>query len=347
MKKNILDLNYTELLTLLTENREKSYRASQIFSWIYEKGKFDFETMTNLSKSLRSFLKENFILEPLEIAEKRVSIDGTTKYLLKLEDNNYIESVIIPHPNRTTYCVSTQVGCPIGCRFCATGLAGFQRNLKAGEIVNQILTLRRDSGTKPNRIVYMGMGEPFLNYEEVIKSLEIITHPTGMKMSTRNITLSTVGIIPRIYDFAKVSGAYRLAISLHSAQQRKREKIIPVAKKYRLGDLKKALLRFQKEKGKRITIEYILLKGFNTSKEDALQLRNFLSGLKAFVNLIPYNPTPNDEFERPDNKEVEKFHQTLLELGINAEIRREKGTDIEAACGQLRRIKLYGVGGGI
>lgn len=338
--KDILSFTYSELLKILTENGEESYRASQIFSWIYEKGVLDFESMTNLSKRLRTYLKENFLLETLHISEKRTSKDGTTKYLLKLKDGNYIESVIIPHPNRTTYCISTQVGCPIGCKFCATGMTGFQRNLEAGEIVNQILTLKLDSGRPPNRIVYMGMGEPFLNYKEVVKSLEIITHPAGLNMSTRSITISTVGIIPQIYDFAKIPGAFRLAVSLHSAQQTKREKLIPIAKKYRLIDLKEALLGFQREKGKRITIEYILLKGYNTSKEDAISLKNFLKGLKAFVNLIPYNSIPEGYFNRPEETEIKKFHETLLELGINAEIRKEKGTDIEAACGQLKRIKL-------
>ncbi|MCS7233872.1 MAG: 23S rRNA (adenine(2503)-C(2))-methyltransferase RlmN [Synergistetes bacterium] len=349
--KDILNLTYVELLKILTENGEKSYRASQIFSWIYKKEVFDFESMTNLSKTLRTYLKENFLLQPLEVSEKRISKDGTTKYLLKLRDGMYIESVIIPHPNRTTYCISTQVGCPIGCKFCATGMVGFQRNLESGEIVNQILTLRKDSGINPNRIVYMGMGEPFLNYEEVIKSLKIITHPAGLNMSTRNVTISTVGIIPKIYDFVKVSGAFRLAISLHSAQQSKREKIIPIAKSYRLTDLKKALLDFQEKKGKRITIEYILLKEYNTFKEDALSLRNFLEGLKTFVNLIPYNPISNGVFKKPSEDEVKKFHEMLLKLGIKAEVRKEKGSDIEAACGQLRGIRPSlencGVGDGI
>lgn len=338
--KDILSLSYTELLKILTERGEKGYRASQIFSWIYEKGVFDFNVMTDLSKSLRNHLAENFILSPLKIMDKRVSRDGTTKYLFELKDNLCIESVIIPHPNRITYCISTQIGCPIGCSFCATGMTGFQRNLEAGEIVNQVLTLRHDSRISPNGIVLMGMGEPFLNYEEVTKSLTILSHPSGLNISTRSITVSTVGIIPKIYEFSGVEGAYRLAISLHSANQKKREKIIPIASKYTLSELKRALLTFQKRKKKRITIEYVLLKKFNTSEEDALLLKNFLDGLKAFVNLIPYNPVPNSPFERPDDREIKRFYENLLSLGINAVIRIEKGSDIEAACGQLRRTKL-------
>ncbi len=338
--KDILSLTYKDLLKILSEKGEKGYRASQIFSWIYGKGVSNFNAMTDLSKELRKYLEENFFLSPLNIIEKRIAQDGTTKYLLKLRDGSCIESVIIPHPNRITYCISTQVGCPIGCAFCATGMAGFQRNLNAGEIVNQVLTLKADSKTPPNRIVYMGMGEPFLNYDEVIKSLEILSHPAGANISTRSITLSTVGMVPKIYEFAKVTGSYRLAISLHSAQQRKREKIIPIAAKYRLNELKKAILSFQKEKGKRITIEYVLLREFNTSEEDAISLKIFLKGIKAFVNLIPYNPVKGSPFERPDLEEIRRFHQTLIKLGINAIIRKEKGNDIEAACGQLRRIRM-------
>ncbi len=337
---DILNLTYPELIKILTEKGEESYRASQIFSWIYEKGVFDFSEMTNLSKKLRKELKSQFELRPLTIVEKQTSRDGTTKYLLGLRDSLCIESVIIPHPNRITYCISTQVGCPIGCLFCATGMAGFKRNLSCGEIVNQVLTLRMDSGKKPNRIVYMGMGEPFLNYEEVIRSLKILTHPAGIGMSTRSITVSTVGIIPRIYDFARVEGSYRLAISLHSAQQRKREKIIPIAKKYRLSDLRKALLAFQKIKGKRITLEYVLISGFNSSRNDALALKSFCKGLKVFVNIIPFNPIPGSKYKRPSPRETREFHEYLLELGINSEIRREKGIDIQASCGQLMRIFL-------
>ncbi|MCD6362642.1 MAG: 23S rRNA (adenine(2503)-C(2))-methyltransferase RlmN [Synergistetes bacterium] len=338
--RDILNLSYPELIKILTEKGEESYRASQIFSWIYKKGTFEFNDMTDLSKKLREELKTQFKLQPLRVIERRVSKDGTIKYLLGLQDSLCIESVIIPHPNRTTYCISTQVGCPVGCLFCATGMAGFKRNLSCGEIVNQVLTLRMDSGKSPNRIVYMGMGEPFLNYEETIRSLQILTHPAGMSTSTRNITVSTVGIVPKIRAFAHIHGAYRLALSLHSARQRKREKLIPIAKKYRLSDIKRALIAFQKEKKKRITIEYVMLKGFNISREDALSLRNFAKGLKVFVNLIPFNPIPGSPFRKPSPGEISRFHQMLLELGINAEVRREKGSDIEAACGQLRRYLL-------
>ncbi len=333
----ITDMTYEELKEEITQVLGwERYRADQISDWIYDKKVFDFQAMTNLSKEQRKILSENYRIDKLELVEKRVSkIDGTTKFLWKLEDGNTIESVLIYHKNRVSACVSTQVGCPVGCKFCATGLSGYVRNLRAGEIVAQILHMEREEKIRVGNVVFMGMGEPFLNYENSIKALKIMNHPKQIGIGIRHITVSTVGIPDKIVEFAKDGKDARLAISLHASSNYKRDIIVPMNRKYPIEEVLQAAREYQRITGNRISIEYIMIREFNDYDSDAKKLVEILRGLKVFVNLIPVNPVV-EEFRKPSRRRMEAFKNILKRNGIEAEIRREKGADIEAACGQLR-----------
>lgn len=337
---NLLDMSYEEVVNAVVEMGLEKYRADQLLDWIYRKHVFVFEGMTNLSKEHRSLFREKFSIRLPKLLEKKVSkIDKTTKFLYELEDGNTIESVLLFHEGYATACISTQVGCPVKCAFCATGQSGFVRNLTVGEIVGQILAIEKDSKRIIRNVVYMGMGEPFLNYENVIKSVKILVHPKMKNIGVRRITVSTVGIPEKIVRFADEGLDVRLAISLHASSNEKRDVIVPLNRRYTIEEVLQAAKVYQEKTGRRITIEYILIKEFNDFDEDARRLAKLLKGLKVFVNLIPVNPTSSD-LEKPSHWKMVRFKEILLENGIEAEVRQEKGADIEAACGQLRLRKL-------
>ncbi len=335
---NTLDLNYEEWVKLCTDQWElPRYRADQICQWIYQKKVFNIPDMTNLSKELRNDLAlEMFILPPSLMKEEVSSIDRTTKYLWSLLDGETIESVVIFHGNHTTACISSQVGCPLGCGFCATGQSGFVRNLSVAEIVGQFLAMEKRVGKDINNIVYMGMGEPLLNLDNVLKSIKILNHPKQRKLGIRNISVSTSGIIPGIDAIAEFDLPVRLSISLHAPTDRIRSRLMPVNNKYSLNPLIASLKNYQEKTGERITIEYIMIDGVNDSKDAAYELVSLLSGLDVYINLIPCNPV-NDKYRRSPQETIKAFSQILKKLEIEVEIRKEKGTDINAACGQLRR----------
>lgn len=329
-------MSYDEFLTAIKELGLERYRADQVLDWVYKKHVFVFEKMTNLSKEQRNLLAEKFSINLPEIVDKRVSsLDKTTKYLYKLPDGNTIESVLLFHEGYATACISTQVGCPVKCSFCATGQSGFVRNLSTDEIVSQILAIEKDSNQTIRNIVYMGMGEPLLNYDNVLKSVRILIHEKTKNVGIRRITISTVGIPEKILKLSDEGLDLNLAISLHASTNEKRDQIIPMNKRYSIEEVLHAARIYQEKSDRRVTIEYILIREFNDFDEDARRLAKLLKGMKVFVNLIPINPVVSN-MERPTQWKINRFKEILLESGVEAEIRYEKGADIEAACGQLR-----------
>lgn len=341
MRKNLLDFNYEELVEEFGKLELEKFRVDQVWDWIYKKKVFDFEGMTNLSKENRNLLSERFYIYIPELLDMQISaIDKTTKFLWKLEDGNTIESVLLFHPDRVTACISTQVGCPAKCIFCATGQSGFVRNLSAGEIVSQIIAMESHRRVNIGNIVYMGMGEPLLNYAEVVKSVKILNHKKGKNISMRRISISTVGIPEKIIDLANDLPEVKLAISLHAPTNFKRDIIVPMNKKYSVEEIIHAAKEYQKITKNRVTFEYILIREFNDFVDDAEKLAQLLKGIGAYVNLIPINPVPSSgelKLERSHHWAIERFKEVLDKHNIENEIRKEKGTDIDAACGQLRR----------
>lgn len=338
-KPNLRNYNIDELKELMKSLGEPSYRGEQLFHWITCKDALSFEEMTDLPKALRAKLSENFSLELPEVVDKEEDLDGTVKFALRLKDENLIETVIIPERDHYTLCVSTQVGCPIGCKFCVTGKLGFRRNLEVYEIISQVVLARRylkEKGEElPLRnIVFMGMGEPLLNLENLIKALKILAHPKGFNYSRKRLTVSTVGLIKEMEILAKEFPT-ALALSLHAPTDEIRRKLIPIAKKYSVKDLISVCKRFPRIKNSRTTIEYIIIKNINDSLECAEKLAELLKGYPFKVNLIPFNPHPLLPFERPSQEEIERFQKFLLSKGILTTVRKSKGLRIEAACGQL------------
>ncbi|NPA40432.1 MAG: 23S rRNA (adenine(2503)-C(2))-methyltransferase RlmN [Thermodesulfobacteria bacterium] len=333
-------LELHELRELFKELGEPSYRGEQVFHWITCREAISFHEMTDLPKSLRSRLSELFSLELPEVIETKTDVDGTTKFAIKLKDGEVIESVLIPERDHYTLCVSTQVGCPIGCKFCLTGTMGFKRNLTTGEIISQVVIGRRYVKEKElelplRNIVFMGMGEPLLNYENLLKALKILAHPKGFNYSKKRLTVSTVGIIEKIKKLAK-DFPTALAISLHAPFDDLRRELIPIAVRYSVKDLIEVCREFPRIKNSRITVEYVLLRGINTDLKCAKRLAELLKGKVFKVNLIPFNPHPELPFERPTEEEIEAFQRYLLDRGILTTIRKSKGLNIRAACGQLR-----------
>lgn len=320
---------------LVSSLGEKPYRVHQIYEWIFQKDVSSIGEMTNLSKNLRNQLSELSYISRLSIADKRVSKDGTEKYLLMLEDGNSIESVLIPDEDRLTLCISTQVGCKLNCAFCLTGKGGFIRNLNHYEIIEQILSVRREKKDIIN-IVLMGMGEPLDNYENVIKSIKTMISPHGLKIPAKRITLSTSGLIPEIKKLAKENLKINLAVSLNASDNETRDKIMPLSKKYPIEELLKTLKEYPLPPNRRITFEYVMIKRLNDSIEDAKKLSNILKGIKCKINLIPFNSYEGVDYEAPDYKNVEDFRNILISQHYTTIIRKSKGADISAACGQLR-----------
>jgi 23S rRNA (adenine2503-C2)-methyltransferase len=334
-RQNLIGMTDMEMTELLTKMGEAPFRARQLYYAVYGRQCADFADMTDLSRSFRLRLAENFSLELPEIESLYCSTDGTEKYLLRLSDNHRIEMVHIPEPGRDTLCLSSQVGCSAACRFCVTATLGFKRNLTAGEIVGQVLLLsRRKPGIlKTLNLVFMGMGEPLLNYEEVMKAFRLMADSRGLSISPRRITLSTCGIVPGLQRLAKETLIPQLAVSLGSPEDALRNELIPVNRKWDLKQLMQACRAVPVRK--RITFEYTLLRGVNDRPEDARRLVRLLSHQSAKVNLIPLNPHPAIPFQRSEEGVAERFQSYLFDHGISAFLRKSRGEDIQAACGQL------------
>ena len=334
--RNIKELSRQQLAEWLKEQGQPAYREKQLFRWIC-KGASSFDEMTDISKDLRSSLSEHFSCESISVELVQISKDGTRKYLLKLCDGNFVEAVFMKYEYGNTLCISTQVGCNMGCVFCASGIGGKIRNLYAWEIFDEYLVCRKEAGEDINHIVLMGMGEPFDNYDNVSEFLKDIHDSDGIGLSYRNITLSTSGIIRKIHAFADDFPQVNLAISLHAATQEEREKLMPVAKGNRLDDLIKACRAVSEKTRRRITFEYALIAGQNDRDEDVKKLSSLLSGMLCHINLIPLNPVAENGMQGSTKDAAMQFASKLDKSGIPATVRRSLGRDIDAACGQLRK----------
>lgn len=329
-------LDIKEMEKLAVDLGEAKFRGGQIFSWIH-RGVTDFDEMTNIPAYLREKLRERTLIGmPKVVKVQKSKIDGTRKYLLELSDGNRIESVFMKYKFGNSICVSSQVGCRMGCKFCASGLDGLLRNMEAGEILGQILAVEKDTGEKINHIVIMGTGEPFDNYENVSKFLKLVNNPKGLNIGMRNITVSTCGIVPKIREFAKDFPQINLAISLHHTDDESRSNLMPVNRKYPIGELLAACREYTEKTSRRITFEYTLVKGVNDSKERATALGKLLKGMLCHVNLIPLNAVEETGLKTTDRKGADLFRKQLEDMGIPSTIRRELGDDIDGACGQLR-----------
>ncbi len=343
--KNILDFTLEELKEWMKENGENAFRAKQIFDWIYKKEVFNFEEMKNISKALIGKLSENFYIGIPEVIDYLSSSeDGTRKILLGLGDGNIIECVIMKYKYGNSICVSTQIGCRMGCKFCASTLEGMVRNLTAGEILSEVLIGQKLLGERISNIVLMGSGEPLDNYDNVMKFLEIVNADYGLNIGQRHITLSTCGLVPKIREMADKEMQVTLAISLHAVSDEKRKTIMPIANKYSISEILDACNYYIEKTGRRITFEYSLVSGVNDTKEDAKSLGRLLKGMLCHVNLIPVNEIKENEFKKSTKKDIETFLNTLKAYGVEATVRREMGSDINAACGQLRRSYIKSKG---
>ncbi|MCX7785912.1 MAG: 23S rRNA (adenine(2503)-C(2))-methyltransferase RlmN [candidate division WOR-3 bacterium] len=332
---NLKQLTLTELKAMVNKIGWENYRAQQIFTWLWQKGITEINQMTNLSKQKREQLKKDYYISYLKVLDRKISIDGAQKFLLELEDSNKVESVFIPEGKRRTVCVSTQVGCPLQCSICYTGKIGFIRNLKFYEIADQVLQVQLLTKQRITNVVFMGMGEPFLNYEESIKAIELINSDYGLNIGARHITVSTAGIADRIYDFAEFPLQAKLAISLNATTDEIRNKIMPINKKYPLEKLFEAIRYYSAKKKKRVTFEYVLIKGVNDHSKDILRLQRLIDKIPCKINIIPFNPFPGSEYESPSIEQTKAFVEKLYPKLPCVTIRKSKGTDILAACGQL------------
>lgn len=337
--KSLYDFTYDQMGDMALEQGWKKFRAHQIFQWLYRKRAVSIDDMSDLSKDTRETLKQQFSLTPLKLRDKQVASDGTTKYLFALEDGSLIESVLMQFDYGKSICVTSQVGCNMACAFCASGLTKKKRNLTSGEMVAQVLYVQRDLDKQEDRlshIVVMGTGEPFDNYEHVMNFLSTVNHDRGLGIGARHITISTCGVVPKIYEFAKEHTQYNLAISLHAPNNELRDRLMPVNRAYPLEELMEAIQYYARENNRRLTFEYILLRGVNDQKEHVAQLAKLLKGLNAYVNLIPYNAVDENGFQGVDHAHAMVFYDALMKQGVRCTIRKEHGADIDAACGQLR-----------
>jgi 23S rRNA (adenine2503-C2)-methyltransferase len=334
---DLAELDRPTLEAALIERGHEPFRARQLFAWIYRRGVTDLDSMTDLSRELRATLSTGFSLTTPVIVNRERSADGTEKFLLRLADGRQIESVFIPDTPSMTFCISTQVGCAMACAFCLTGKMGLVRNLSAGEIVGQVRVLAHhvDLGDKAFNIVLMGMGEPLHNYDATMKALRILADEHGFALPPRRVTLSTVGLLPALERLASESIMPNLAISLHAPNDALRGDLVPLNKKYGVAEVIKACKRFPMRKRSRITFEYVLLAGINDSPQDARELARLVASVKCKVNLIPLNAAPGIPFERPSDAAIDRFAKTLSERGITVSVRKSRGRDIRAACGQL------------
>lgn len=338
--KNIKDYDLEDLKQEFIELGEKAFRAEQIFKWLYVDKVKSFDEMTNLSLELREKLKANYNICNFKILKKLESSDGTKKYLFDILDGNAIESVLMQYHYGKSICVSSQVGCKMGCKFCASTGIPFIRNLSSGEIVEQILAVEQDIGEKISNVVFMGIGEPLDNYNNVIKAIRILNNQKGLNIGARHISVSTSGIVPRIYDLAKENIQCTLSVSLHASNDETRSSMMPINNRYNIEELMKACKDYIKITNKRISFEYALARDNNDNLDDAKMLVKLLKGMLCHVNLIPINKIENGKFTKSSNENIIKFRDYLNDHGIVATIRRELGSDIDAACGQLRRKNL-------
>lgn len=339
LKESIYSLRPDELQEWLKDNGEKPFRAGQIYEWLYNKRVKTFDEMSNLSKGLREKLEEHFALTTLSTIIKQESKDGTIKFLFQLQDGYSIETVLMRHDYGNSVCVTTQVGCRIGCTFCASTLGGLKRHLMAGEIVEQVVKVQQtldEVGERVSSIVIMGIGEPFDNYDAMMNFLKIVNNDKGLNIGARHITVSTSGIVPKIYQFADEQMQINFAVSLHAPNQEARQKLMPIARAYKIDELLEAVRYYTKKTGRRVSFEYGLMAGENDSVEVANELADLIKGIKCHVNLIPINYVPERDYVRTSRSSIFAFEKALKERGVNVTIRREQGADIAAACGQLR-----------
>lgn len=337
-KTDIKSLSLEELKQWMAELGEKPFRAGQIYQWMHQKLAADFSEMTNLSKALREKLEETCrytVLKPVEVLTS--AIDGTQKYLFELQDGNVIESVLMKYHHGNSVCISTQAGCSMGCRFCASTIGGKRRDLTTAEMLEEVYEIQRFSKERVSNLVLMGTGEPLDNYENVVKFIKMLSDEKGLHISQRNITLSTCGIVPGIRSLAQEGLQITLALSLHASSQEKRKKLMPVANRFDLKEVLDACRYYYERTGRRLTFEYSLVGGVNDKQEDAEELAGLIKGMNAHVNLIPVNPIKERDFVQPSEGVTQSFKNKLEKYGINVTIRREMGRDINGACGQLRR----------
>ena len=338
--KNIKDYNLDELKEEFIKLGEKAYRAEQVFKWLYVDKVSSFDDMTNLSKELREKLKLEFSMHNFEILKKQESADGTKKYLFDILDGNAIETVLMEYHHGKSICVSTQVGCKMGCKFCASTGIKFARDLTSGEIVEQILAVERDENIKISNVVFMGIGEPLDNFDNVVNAIGILNNQKGLNIGARHISISTSGLVPKIYELADKNLQCTLSISLHATNDKKRSEMMPVNNAYNIEELIKACKYYIDKTNRRISFEYALAKDNNDNLEDARELVKLLKGMICHVNLIPINKIDNGNYIKSSNENIIKFRDYLNSKGIVATIRRELGSDIDAACGQLRKKNL-------
>ena len=338
--KNIKDYNLEQLEQELIKMGEKKFRAEQIFKWIYQEKVKTFDEMTNISIELREKLKENYTMCNFKILKKQQSKDGTIKYLFDVLDENAIETVLMSYHHGYSICVSSQIGCKMGCKFCASTGINFIRNLSSGEIVEQILAVEQDTGIRISNVVFMGIGEPLDNYENVINAIHILNNQKGLNIGARHISISTSGLVPKIYKLAEENIPCTLSISLHATTNEKRSSMMPINDVYKIEELIKACKDYTEKTKRRISFEYALAKDNNDNLTDAKELVKLLKGMLCHVNLIPINKIENGSYTKSSNENIMKFRDYLNDHGIVATIRRELGSDIEAACGQLRRKNL-------
>lgn len=336
---NIYNYTKQDLENYFLEIGETKFRAAQVFDWLYIKRVTSFDLMTNLKKDLIKYLKENFSMDTIKLVKKQSDVD-VKKYLFELYDGNKIEAVLMNHDYGNSLCVSTEVGCNMGCRFCESGRLKKVRNLFAFELVLQILKVEEDIKERVSHVVLMGIGEPFDNYDNVMKFINIINDPKGINIGIRHITVSTCGIVPKIKEFTKEKTGVNLAISLHAPTDLVRDKIMPINKAYKIGDIMDAVRDYIAKTNRRVTFEYILLKGVNDSEECAIKLVHLLKGINCYVNLIPYNETSHIEYKTSPKVTINRFYDILKEGNINVTIRREFGSKVSAACGQLRSEQI-------
>jgi 23S rRNA (adenine2503-C2)-methyltransferase len=341
-KIDLKNLSPIELNDFLTTFGKERYRSIQILRWLYQKGVHSFDEMTNLSKRFRRELAQVSFISTLHLLRIEQSSDGTKKFLFQLEHGNRIESVLIPDKRRLTLCLSTQVGCAFGCRFCLTGKMGWRRDLSVSEIVNQILGARKTLEGKSSitNIVLMGMGEPLANYDNTLKAIHLMHHPDAFKFSSRRITLSTVGLLPELERLTKEKILFRLAISLNATDEETRSQLMPVNRRYPLKKILEMCRNFPLKPRARITFEYVMVDGINDSLQDAKRLTKILKGIPSKINLIPLNEAPDIPFKRPSDEKVKRFQEILMEGGLTAIVRTSKGREISAACGQLQAKPL-------
>ena len=340
-KADILTRTIGELREYLEASGEKSFRAKQIYEWLHLRHAQSFQEMTNLSAALREKLDQNFEITSIRTLEVLTSrIDGTKKFLFALKDGNVIESVLMRYSYGISVCISSQVGCRMGCRFCASTIGGRVRDLTASEMLSQVTEIARQEQERVSHVVIMGSGEPLDNYDNLVRFLRIIGDPEGERLSLRDITVSTCGIVPKIRALADEGLPVTLALSLHAPNQEKRERLLPIALKYHLPEVMEALRYYYKKTGRRITFEYSCVENENTSPEDAAMLADLVKGMNCHINLIPVNPVEERSFRRPARRDIEAFRRMLEKRGISVTIRREMGRDINGACGQLRRSYL-------